>query len=188
MEKSLEWAITTLATKKSLKLDESSPLSIVNEEIRERRKKRPFRKLNFQSCLTPGSWRSVLNRRKKEFGCLFWESKAKENGIIREKIDGNFRLFAKKRFKKVRKFGYSKPIQRLAKPIVQFTSVCLFCKTNSVIPRIQGKLGRKHSYIDINRNNLGVMITNDPSDFSVHQGCLDYAHGMYVFYRLINGY
>ena len=48
---------------------------------------------------------------------------------------------------------------------------------SSVVPKVQGKPWRKHSFIDINRNELGVMITRDKTDFSVHQACMDYAHG-----------
>ena len=76
--------------------------------------------------------------------------------------------------------GQPKPVLKQAKPIVQYSSSCHLCKTNSVVPKIQGKPWRKHSFIDINRNELGIMITRDKNDFSVHQACMDYAHGKYL--------
>ena len=78
------------------------------------------------------------------------------------------------------KSGQPKPVLKQTKPIVQYSSNCHLCKMNSVIPKVQGKLWRKHSFIDINRNELGVMITRDKTDFSVHQACMDYAHGKYL--------
>ena len=73
--------------------------------------------------------------------------------------------------------GQSKPVLKKTKPIVQYSSNCHLCKMSSVVPKVQGKPWRKHSFIDINRNELGVMITRDKNDFSVHQACMDYAHG-----------
>ena len=73
--------------------------------------------------------------------------------------------------------GQPKPVLKKTKPIVQYSSNCHLCKMSSVVPKVQGKPWRKHSFIDINRNELGVMITRDKNDFSVHQACMDYAHG-----------
>ena len=78
----------------------------------------------------PGSYRRVLNRKKKGIGCLFFESNTKEN----DKFEGNFVLIAREVVKKL-------PI----KPIVQYDSTCFLCKSNQIKVNIQGKLWRKHS-------------------------------------------
>ena len=135
-----------------------------------------------QRAKEPGSYKSVLNRKNKDFGCLFLETSAKENGIVRNKVEGNFVLHARKRFKDIRKMttGHPKPILKQARPLVQYSEVRILCKLNCVVPKIQGKPWRKHSYIDIKGNPLGLMITRDTDEFSVHQACMDYAHGMHL--------
>ena len=134
-----------------------------------------------QRIKVPGSYKSVLNRKNKDLGCLFLETRAKENDIVKDKVEGNFVLLARKRYD-IRKTPSTHPKQ--TKPIVQYSEVCILCKLNYVVPKIQGKPWRKHSYIDIDGNPLGVMITRNTTEFSVHQACMDYAHGK-VFENLI---
>ena len=80
-------------------------LSLLNE-IEEKAKNSKNLKSNRKFKVLPGSYKSVLNRRNKDFGCLFWESKARnENGTVRSKVEGDFILLARKRFKKIRISG-----------------------------------------------------------------------------------
>ena len=82
------------------------PMLTLLNEIDEKAKKKENLKSNRKFKVLPGSYKSVLNRRNKDFGCLFWESKARnENGTIKSKVEGDFILLAKKRFKKIRISG-----------------------------------------------------------------------------------
>ena len=92
---------------KSYQTDNFNPpmLTLLNE-IGEKAKKKKNLKSNRKFKVLPGSYKSVLNRRNKDFGCLFWESKARnENGTVRSKVEGDFILLARKRFKKIRISG-----------------------------------------------------------------------------------
>ena len=92
---------------KSYQTDNFNPpmLTLLNE-IEEKAKKKNNLKSNRKFKVLPGSYKSVLNRRNKDFGCLFWESKARnENGTVRSKVEGDFILLARKRFKKIRISG-----------------------------------------------------------------------------------
>ena len=91
---------------KSYQTDNFNPpmLTLLNE-IEEKAKKENL-KSNRKFKVLPGSYKSVLNRRNKDFGCLFWESKARnENGTVQSKVEGDFILLARKRFKKIRISG-----------------------------------------------------------------------------------
>ena len=82
------------------------PMFSLLNEIEEKAKKKENLKSNRKFKVLPGSFKSVLNRRSKDFGCLFWESKARnENGTIQSKVEGDFILLARKRFKKIRISG-----------------------------------------------------------------------------------
>ena len=92
---------------KSYQTDNFNPpmLTLLNE-IGEKAKKKKNLKSNRKFKVLPGSYKSVLNRRNKDFGCLFWDSKARnENGTVRSKVEGDFILLARKRFKKIRISG-----------------------------------------------------------------------------------
>ena len=120
-------------------------------EIKEKRKICP-KKLETKLKVVPGSYKSVLNRKNKDFGCLFWQSNAKENGVIQNKIEQNFVLLAQRRFQKIGKSGGSKPILKKTPPIVQYSRDCILCKSNLIVPKIQGKPWRKHSFMpSVNR-------------------------------------
>ena len=82
------------------------PMLTLLNEIEEKAKKKVNLKSNRKFKVLPGSYKSVLNRRNKDFGCLFWESKARnENGTVQSKVEGDFILLARKRFKKIRISG-----------------------------------------------------------------------------------
>ena len=83
------------------------PMILLLNEIEEKAKNsKKNLKSNRKFKVLPGSYKSVLNRRNKDFGCLFWESKARnENGTVRSKVEGDFSLLARKRFKKIRISG-----------------------------------------------------------------------------------
>ena len=82
------------------------PMLTLLSEIEEKAKKKVNLKSNRKFKVLPGSYKSVLNRRNKDLGCLFWESKARnENGTVQSKVEGDFILLARKRFKKIRISG-----------------------------------------------------------------------------------
>ncbi len=146
---------------------DASPMFKLINEVMQYAKQRPkwnyhkdhFGKNQYKKTnriLKPGSYKRVLNRRNKSLGCLFWESKATS-----DKTEGKFSLLASKN----------------KQPIIGYTKKCILCKTHKVLPKIRRKIWRKHSMIDNDFKALGLLITKNPQDFSVHQMCMDYAHG-----------
>ena len=124
----------------------------------------------------PGSYRRILKRKNKDFGCLFLETKARceeQENVFRDKVEGKFKLLAIKRIRK------EKP--RLSN---KYSQVCILCRTSLITVRESRKPWRRHSYIDSRLDELGVLITNRKISFSAHQNCLDYAHGKYSFHFL----
>lgn len=118
-----------------------------------------------------GSYRRVLNR-NKAIGCLFSESKSIKGGS--DKTETKFQIIGRRQ----ELYGKNpKKKRRSIKPIIKYDSSCLLCKSNLVVPRTKGKLWRKNAWIDTGLKELGTMITCNKNDFSVHQLCMDYAHG-----------
>ena len=112
----------------------------------------------------PGSYRAVLNRRKKKtVGCLILETKSEKDpdkwkhaGVG---ADGNFYLIAATN----------------GEPILQYSKACNLCKSSDIWVKKSKNIHRQDLKLDRRWEQLGNMISR--KDVTVHQMCLDYAHG-----------
>ena len=123
---------------------------------------------NFRKS-APGSYRAVLKRKRKDFGCLFWDTQS-ENSLKQLKHEGKFQIFMAK-YKST--------------PVLKYSKTCILCKTDLIWAKNSGKIWRQDlkvdremgKYKEYQMKQLGAMISRNIDDFSVHQLCLDYAYG-----------